>query len=317
MITFTIRAAGCTRQGLRASNEDRYALDADRQVFVVADGMGGGSGGERAAALAVDLLPRRIRARLDDRGQPETAIQRALAEANQAILALSGQLEAGRRCGAAVVLAFRSGDQVFIPWLGDCRAYQVTATGVQRLTQDHNIRNALIRAGTLTEEEAARSLIHNVLHRFLGCNELTEPFEFCTIRPEPGDRLILATDGLYPLFEENDLAAVCRAHPDPQECADQLVEEALRRGSRDNVTCVVADFDPVRIDAAWLAWNDGTVAHLARTIHEENVFDGMPVLADALEDAGCTETALLEHCRAGGPHARGCWVVNLLLDNRM
>jgi protein phosphatase len=312
--TFSIRAAGRTSRGLRDFNEDRYAIDADRQMFVVVDGMGTSGDGERAAALAVELLPRRLRAGLDDHGQPGTAIHRALTEANQATLALSGQLAAGRHCAATVVIAFRRGDQVFVPWLGDCRAYHLSAAGLQRLTYDHDLRNALIRSGTLTEEEAATWRIKNVLHRFLGSPELTEPFEFGTIRPEPGDRLILTTDGLYPLlFEENDLVTMCRAHPDPQECADQLVEEALRRGSRDNITCVVAVFDPVCVDPGWLVWNGGTVARLVRRIHEENAFDGMPILADALEDAGCTDTAILEHCRGPGPHSRGCWVIQVLL----
>jgi hypothetical protein len=69
---------------------------------------------------------------------------------------------------------------------------------------------------------------------------------------------------------------------------------------------------PPAVDPAWLTWNGGTVAHLARSIYDEGAFDRMPVLADALEEAGCTDAEILIHCR-GGPHVRGCWLVDALL----
>jgi hypothetical protein len=72
-------------------------------------------------------------------------------------------------------------------------------------------------------------------------------------------------------------------------------------------------FRPITVDPVWHAWNDGTVASLARTIYDERAYDRMPILADALEDAGCTEVALLEHLRSPGPHLRGCWALDLLL----
>jgi hypothetical protein len=65
--------------------------------------------------------------------------------------------------------------------------------------------------------------------------------------------------------------------------------------------------------AAWLRWQDGTIRRVAQAIYEDNRFEDLPILADALEDAGCTDAELLEHCRGEGPHARGCWVVDLLL----
>jgi hypothetical protein len=72
-------------------------------------------------------------------------------------------------------------------------------------------------------------------------------------------------------------------------------------------------FRPVVIDPAWVRWNHGTIPAIARRIYEERAFHDMPILADALEDAGCTDADLLAHCRTGGPHVRGCWVVDLLL----
>ena len=71
-------------------------------------------------------------------------------------------------------------------------------------------------------------------------------------------------------------------------------------------------FHSARLDPAWLAWNDGTVVKLAQSIYENRAFDGLPVLADALSEAGCDDTELLLHCRQPMGHVRGCWVCDLL-----
>ena len=63
----------------------------------------------------------------------------------------------------------------------------------------------------------------------------------------------------------------------------------------------------------WLAWNDGCVPKLAQSIYDERGFDRLPILADALEEAGCNQGAILDHCRGDGPHVRGCWVLDLIL----
>jgi hypothetical protein len=70
---------------------------------------------------------------------------------------------------------------------------------------------------------------------------------------------------------------------------------------------------PRTVDPFCLTWNQGTVARLARVLYDERRFDEMPVLGDALEEAGCTDTSLLEHCRNGGPHVVGCWALDLVL----
>jgi hypothetical protein len=75
----------------------------------------------------------------------------------------------------------------------------------------------------------------------------------------------------------------------------------------------VNEFRPVTIDPIWRTWNDGTVTKLASTIYADRAFDRLPILADALEDAGCDNTDLLAHCRGQGPHVRGCWAVDFLL----
>jgi hypothetical protein len=72
-------------------------------------------------------------------------------------------------------------------------------------------------------------------------------------------------------------------------------------------------FRPCTVSPSWLAWNDGAIRKMAQSIYDDRAFDRLPLLADALEEAGCADAALLGHCRSGGEHVRGCWVVDLLL----
>ena len=70
---------------------------------------------------------------------------------------------------------------------------------------------------------------------------------------------------------------------------------------------------PVMIDPVWLTWNRGAIAKLARSIYDDGAFDTLPILADALEEAGCLDGSMLSHCRLGKDHVPGCWVIDLLL----
>jgi hypothetical protein len=75
-------------------------------------------------------------------------------------------------------------------------------------------------------------------------------------------------------------------------------------------------FRPLHIAPTWLSWRDGTVPQLAQGIYNDRAFDRLPILADALEDDGCTDLDILAHCRQPGEHVRGCWVVDLLLGEQ-
>jgi hypothetical protein len=80
--------------------------------------------------------------------------------------------------------------------------------------------------------------------------------------------------------------------------------------------CVFANpFQPVSLEAAWLSHHGGIVAKISRAVYDERAFDRLAIVADALEEAGCTNADILSHCRNPGPHVRGCWVVDLLLRN--
>jgi hypothetical protein len=86
-------------------------------------------------------------------------------------------------------------------------------------------------------------------------------------------------------------------------------------------SCVIYEifgnpFRSVSVDMSWLAWHSGTVSKIAQAIYDDRALDGMPILADALEDAGCTNADILNHCRQSREHVRGCWVVDLILGKQ-
>lgn len=96
---------------------------------------------------------------------------------------------------------------------------------------------------------------------------------------------------------------------------DALGQEARDAARRDQAVLLrdLFVFRVPSIKPAWTGWNANAVCHIAQAIYDEKAFDGMPILADALEDGGCDNTDILTHCRSEEPHVRGCWVVDLLL----
>jgi protein phosphatase len=243
MAEFVVHVGCRSAQGIRPNNQDRYVADAEKHVFLVADGMGGQDFGERASGMAAEIIPRVLNDCLAHHGNAGAAVQKALAEANQAIVHAGQYQAAGRRMGTTAVLAVQQADQVYVAGLGDSRAYLIRGDRVEQLTVDHTVADALERNGTLTHDQAQQSPWRNVLYKFLGCAEMTEGAEVRPFTPQAGDHLVLATDGLTNHVTPDDLRAGAARRPDPQGWADELVKLALERGSRDNVTCVVVAFD--------------------------------------------------------------------------
>jgi protein phosphatase len=243
MAEFVVHVGAKSAQGVRPRNEDRFVADPQRPVFLVADGMGGQDCGDRASGIAADLIPRAVEALLAAREDPSQAVQQALDEANQAIISAGKSQAFTRRMGTTAVVAVRQADQVYVAGLGDSRAYLVRGNRVEQLTVDHTVADALERNGTLTRDQARGSPWRNVLYKFLGCAEMSGGAEVRPFTPEAGDRLILASDGLTNHVTEQDLREGAVRFQSPQEWAEHLVQIALERGSRDNVTCVIVAFD--------------------------------------------------------------------------
>ncbi len=243
MPNFVLRVGSRSEKGMRANNEDNLAIDLDQRLFVVADGMGGQERGEIASGMAVEIIPRVVHARLAVNEPAEEVVRHAMHEANAAIVE-SGQLQPeGRRMGTTAVVALQHNGKVYISNLGDSRADLIRGYDVHQLTVDHSVAQALVATGALTREEARFSPYQHVLHKFLGCAELNTAAEVHPFSPEPGDRLLLATDGLTNHVSEDDLRIGPKLFPEPQEWVDHLVKKALEHGSRDNVTAIVVAFE--------------------------------------------------------------------------
>jgi serine/threonine protein phosphatase PrpC len=243
MAEYVIRVGSRTAQGVRPNNEDALVVDREHNLYLVADGMGGQDAGERASSLAAEIIPKVVQDQLAAQEEVGRAVQRALEEANEAIVTEGRNQPMGRRMGTTAVLAVQQNNQVYIASLGDSRAYLIRGDRVECLTVDHSLAKALELSGALTPEEARTSHLQHVLYKFLGCAEMVDGAEVRPFTPEAGDRLLLASDGLTNHVTEEDLREGPGRFPDPQAWADHLVQAALDRGSRDNVTCVVVAFD--------------------------------------------------------------------------
>jgi protein phosphatase len=244
MAELVVRVGRRSEQGIRPNNEDNYVVGLGDRLFLVADGMGGQERGEVASSMAVEIIPRVVHDRLAANEPAEDVMEKALAEANAAICdAGKGQPE-GRRMGTTAVLALHVDGTVYVTGLGDSRAYRVRGDRVDQLTVDHSVAQALVACGALTPEEARSSPYQHVLHKFLGGMAFSDRLDVKPFTPQAGDRLLLASDGLTNHVTEEDLRQGAHDFPDPQAWADHLVQLALQRGSRDNVTCVIVAFDP-------------------------------------------------------------------------
>ncbi len=237
MAEFVVHVGARSAQGRRPNNEDCYVVDQAHQIYLVADGMGGQDSGEQASGMAAEIIPTILHDRLAHE-TPARAVAQAMDQANKAIIAAGENQCSQRRMGTTAVVAIQRHDQVIVANLGDSRAYLIRGDEVRQLTVDHTIADALANNGTLTREQAQNSPWKNILYKFLGCAEMTDGPDVIPFTPQAGDRLLLASDGLTNHVEPADLARTSRQFANPQAWVDHLVDLALDRGSRDNVTAV-------------------------------------------------------------------------------
>lgn len=237
-----IRAGSKTITGKRSNNEDNLHTDDDLRFFLVADGMGGQSAGEKASALAMEIIPQHL-TRVDwsqaGNDQAVQAIDTAIAAANSEILAL-GELDPRfHNMGTTVTFLVRVGDAVYVGGVGDSRAYLLRNGKLEQLTTDHSLVQALLDAGTITPEEAVNHRYKNVLYRYLGEKTGGNPTSPRHIEIRPGDRYVLCTDGVTGSLNELRLAQLLGTGDNPDQIAEQIVQAAYDLGSQDNITCIV------------------------------------------------------------------------------
>ncbi len=225
----------------RDNNEDRCLADRENRYFLVADGMGGQSAGEKASELAIEIISDRLERLVDFATGKDVceAIDEAVSSANAEIMAL-GELDARyKNMGTTITLAVFAGGVLYVGGVGDSRVYLLRNRQLEQLTKDHSLTQALVDAGTISQEDAAGHRYKNVLYRYLGTKEGSAGTECREIKPQAGDRLVLCTDGVTDGLTNESLAELLQTIDDPQNAAEAIVSAALEGGSRDNVTCIV------------------------------------------------------------------------------
>ncbi len=227
----------------RDNNEDNCFVDPDARFFLVADGMGGQSAGEKASQLAIELVSDRLKKSIDfaqdDPGRIVAAIDAAISHANGEIMAL-GELDPSyHNMGTTLVYLAAVAETLYIGGVGDSRVYLHRDGQLEQLTKDHSLTQALIEAGTISVQEAATHRYKNVLYRYLGTKEGSMGTEPKRIPPQSGDRFMLCSDGVTDGLDNASIARILADQNNPQDAAVALVAAAEAGGSKDNITCVV------------------------------------------------------------------------------
>lgn len=232
--TMNLRAATRTDIGRVRENNEDAALGTDR-LAVVADGMGGHPGGEVASAVAVSIVQAAFSARsLDELEAAVRAANRAIWDRASANPDLQGM--ASTVCAAGL-----TGDgEIALVHVGDSRAYLLRDGALRQVTNDHSVTADLVRRGELTVQSVADHPMYGFITRALGIGPDVE-LEASTVAAAVGDRILVCTDGLVNELSESDLCEVLTLTDDVDAAANELVDRALDRGGRDNVSVVVAD----------------------------------------------------------------------------
>ena len=238
--------AGNTHVGVvRSGNEDNFLVDHQKGVFVVADGMGGHAAGEVASEMAVEIIAvevEGIRAL-----SPDGAAQLmsdSIRRANDKIFKRTVEEHDKRGMGTTVTVLILFARRYLIGQVGDSRAYLFRNGGLAQITKDHSYVQEQVDAGLLTPEQARTHPYSNVITRCVGANEEVAP-DIYTGTIESGDVILLASDGLTGMLEDNDLVAILNQEGGPDSWVDSMIADANRRGGLDNVTAVIVRIDEV------------------------------------------------------------------------
>ncbi len=258
-----IFVAAVTHPGMKGkNNEDRYKVSAYQTggdegtpslLLVISDGIGGHRAGEVAAEMAVNIITQKVSE--GDPGQPLEVLRAAAAEASQSIAAQSEREDSQRGMGATCVCAWIIDDRLYVGSMGDSRLYLARGDAIRQLTVDHTWIQEAIEHGALTPEQAADHPNAHVIRRYMGSdapaeldlrlrlrdhekNSQSEAHQ--GLRLQPGDRLLLCTDGLTDLVKDGEILTVLQALP-REQALTKLVNMANARGGHDNITAILAE----------------------------------------------------------------------------
>jgi serine/threonine protein phosphatase PrpC len=249
-------ACGYTHAGQkRSSNEDAIGTFVDDRLFIVADGVGGHSAGDIAAATAVDALaeffrkfhadPRQIWPHPIDRSMSLGAnlLRVGVKVANDKVrAAAAGDRQRSRM--ASTIVAMAVGDaQVAIAHTGDSRAYRIRRGKIDRLTRDHSIMEEMLAARPdIGAEEIATFSHRNVVTKCLGSKDEVDPTVSTEVL-ETGDLYLLCSDGLWGTIADDKIAGIIGSTGDLEAAGQLLVDAANAEGGPDNISAILVRVD--------------------------------------------------------------------------
>lgn len=229
---------------IRPQNQDTFLtekLDRHTLLCVVCDGMGGAKSGNVASTLASDVFVQEIK-RTWKQDMDEDAIDQMLSSAvklaNFTVFDQAQQFEEFTGMGTTLVAALFRGKIVTVVNVGDSRAYHIDTAGIRQLTVDHSLVQMMIQRGELRAEEARSYPGKNLITRAIG----TEAVVNCDIvhkKVASGDCLLLCTDGLSNMMDDQEILFEVVHGDDRQQCCERLLNIAKNRGAPDNVTSVL------------------------------------------------------------------------------
>lgn len=224
---------------VRANNEDYSRIDPEVGLYVLADGMGGAKAGERASRLAVDAVSESI---LRAASRDSQALLVAVEEANRRVLDAASHDPSLEGMGTTLVAALEVGDELLIASVGDSRAYLLDGRGFRAITEDQSWVNEVGRPLGLNEEALRTHPMRHVLTMAIGAGVALEINYYHDIRLRRGDILLMCSDGLHGVVEEDRIVAILRGSaPDQslEEKCRELIDAARGAGGPDNITAVL------------------------------------------------------------------------------
>lgn len=224
----------------RTNNEDSFLIDADLGLYVIADGMGGHSGGEIASNMAVQVVRDVIASSYEREAgvKPQELLVRAYESASESIYSKSVAEVHLKGMGTTLVTALIRGDKIYFANVGDSRVYLVRQSGFWQMTEDHSLVNEQLKAGII-KSESEMIYSKNVITRSVGFEKAIH----CDIIERSltaGDQYLICTDGLTGMVHDRDLFDTLKKEEKPS-IVSRLIEEAKNNGGLDNVTVMLID----------------------------------------------------------------------------
>ena len=206
-------------------------------LFIVADGMGGHNAGDYASKLTVETMVSEIAGSTEE--QPAKIFDKAISTANEMIRRKAAREPDMEGMGTTVVAATYMDRQLRIANVGDSRLY-IVGKEIRQITRDHSLVEEMVRAGTISHDEARVHPDKNIITRAVGASETVEADHF-TVDIEEGDVVLMCTDGLTNMLEDEEIRMIMNGARDIVEKAQALVEAANANGGKDNISVVLIE----------------------------------------------------------------------------